>query len=177
MRAASRSSMTMCARSARGFRCRRTFQRTIYRPGELVQCDLWEPRELIAVGHGQTRRGLGRDRGVVLVAGDRRRAGLLARRRRTSCGASVAALRGSGRCRRSWCGTARAAIAAGGRPTDAVRRVLRAAWRRLGDLGGRRSRRRRARSSDRTGSCARTSSRAGGSRTTLDFQVAARRLV
>jgi hypothetical protein len=35
----------------------RTFQRTIYRPGELVQCDLWEPRELIAVGHGQTRRG------------------------------------------------------------------------------------------------------------------------
>lgn len=35
----------------------RTFQRTIYRSGELVQCDLWEPRELIAVGHGQTRRG------------------------------------------------------------------------------------------------------------------------
>jgi transposase len=36
---------------------RRTFQRTLYRPGELVQCDLWEPRELIAVGHGQQRRG------------------------------------------------------------------------------------------------------------------------
>jgi transposase len=35
----------------------RTFQRTIYRPGELVQCDLWEPREPVAVGHGQTRRG------------------------------------------------------------------------------------------------------------------------
>jgi transposase len=35
----------------------RTFQRTIYRPGELVQCDLWEPREHIPVGHGQTRRG------------------------------------------------------------------------------------------------------------------------
>jgi hypothetical protein len=35
----------------------RTFQRTIYRPGELVQCDLWEPREHVAVGHGQTRRG------------------------------------------------------------------------------------------------------------------------
>jgi transposase len=35
----------------------RTFQRTIYRPGELVQCDLWEPRELVAVGHGQQRRG------------------------------------------------------------------------------------------------------------------------
>jgi hypothetical protein len=39
------------------YRVRRTFQRTIYRPGELVQCDLWEPRELIPVGHGQTRRG------------------------------------------------------------------------------------------------------------------------
>jgi transposase len=39
------------------FQVRRTFQRTVYRPGELVQCDLWEPRELIAVGHGQQRRG------------------------------------------------------------------------------------------------------------------------
>ncbi len=35
----------------------RTFQRTIYRPGELVQCDLWEPSEHIPVGHGQRRRG------------------------------------------------------------------------------------------------------------------------
>jgi len=39
------------------FLVKRTFQRTIYRPGELVQCDLWEPRDLVAVGHGQTRRG------------------------------------------------------------------------------------------------------------------------
>ena len=39
------------------FQVRRTFQRTIYRPGELVQCDLWEPRDLVPVGHGQTRRG------------------------------------------------------------------------------------------------------------------------
>ena len=38
------------------YRVRRTFQRTVYRPGELVQCDLWEPRELLPVGHGQTRR-------------------------------------------------------------------------------------------------------------------------
>src|SRR5215211_8869302 len=36
---------------------RRTFQRTIYRPGELCQFDLFEPREQVAVGHGQTRRG------------------------------------------------------------------------------------------------------------------------
>ena len=39
------------------FLVKRTFQRTIYRPGELVQCDLWEPRDLVPVGHGQTRRG------------------------------------------------------------------------------------------------------------------------
>jgi transposase len=36
---------------------RRTYQRTVYRPGELLQFDLFEPREPIAVGHGQTRRG------------------------------------------------------------------------------------------------------------------------
>jgi len=35
----------------------RTFQRTIYRPGEVCQFDLWEPVEEIAVGHGQTRKG------------------------------------------------------------------------------------------------------------------------
>jgi transposase len=39
------------------FLVRRTFQRTLYRPGELAQCDLWEPRESIPVGYGQTRRG------------------------------------------------------------------------------------------------------------------------
>ena len=36
---------------------RRTYQRTIYRPAELVQFDLWEPKAEIPVGHGQTRRG------------------------------------------------------------------------------------------------------------------------
>ena len=35
----------------------RTFQRTVYRPGELCQFDLWEPRAEVPVGHGQTRRG------------------------------------------------------------------------------------------------------------------------
>jgi len=35
----------------------RTFQRTHYEPAELVQFDLWEPREEIPVGHGQLRRG------------------------------------------------------------------------------------------------------------------------
>jgi transposase len=36
---------------------RRTYQRTLYRPGELLQFDLFEPRAPIAVGHGQLRRG------------------------------------------------------------------------------------------------------------------------
>jgi transposase len=36
---------------------RRTYQRTLYRPGELVQFDLFEPREPIPVGRGQLRRG------------------------------------------------------------------------------------------------------------------------
>jgi transposase len=35
----------------------RTFQRTVYRPGEVCQWDLWEPSSPVAVGHGQTRRG------------------------------------------------------------------------------------------------------------------------
>lgn len=35
----------------------RTFQRTAYLPGELAQCDLWEPAREIPVGYGQTRRG------------------------------------------------------------------------------------------------------------------------
>jgi transposase len=35
----------------------RTFQRTVYRRGELCQFDLWEPAAEIPVGHGQTRRG------------------------------------------------------------------------------------------------------------------------
>jgi transposase len=35
----------------------RTYQRTIYRPGEILQFDLWEPKAEIPVGHGQTRRG------------------------------------------------------------------------------------------------------------------------
>jgi len=34
----------------------RTFQRTIYRPGEICQFDLWEPKAEVPVGYGQTRR-------------------------------------------------------------------------------------------------------------------------
>jgi len=39
------------------FLVRRTFQRTIYRPAELIQCDLWEPSRHVPVGYGQARRG------------------------------------------------------------------------------------------------------------------------
>ncbi len=35
----------------------RVFQRTVYRPGEVCQFDLWQPREPIPVGHGERRRG------------------------------------------------------------------------------------------------------------------------
>src|SRR5829696_7969747 len=34
----------------------RTYQRTIYRPGEICQFDLWEPKSEVPVGYGQTRR-------------------------------------------------------------------------------------------------------------------------
>jgi transposase len=34
----------------------RVFQRTLYRRGELLQFDLWQPRTEVPVGHGQTRR-------------------------------------------------------------------------------------------------------------------------
>ena len=35
----------------------RTYQRTVYRPAEICQFDLWEPKREVPVGHGQTRRG------------------------------------------------------------------------------------------------------------------------
>jgi transposase len=34
----------------------RTYQRTVYRPGEICQFDVWQPRAEVPVGHGQTRR-------------------------------------------------------------------------------------------------------------------------
>jgi transposase len=35
----------------------RVFQRTVYRPGEICQFDVWQPRVEVPVGHGQARRG------------------------------------------------------------------------------------------------------------------------
>jgi hypothetical protein len=39
------------------FEARRTTQRTIYRPAEICQFDVWEPEDEVPVGHGQTRKG------------------------------------------------------------------------------------------------------------------------
>ena len=35
----------------------RTFQRTVYRPGDVAQFDLWQPKREIPVGYSQTRKG------------------------------------------------------------------------------------------------------------------------
>lgn len=35
----------------------RTYQRTSYRPGEICQFDVWQPKHEVPVGHGQTRAG------------------------------------------------------------------------------------------------------------------------
>ena len=103
----------------------RTYQRTVYRPGEICQFDLWEPKREIPVGHGQTRRAwvvvacLGYSRaGAGAVIFSKQTPELLFGIRRClwSLGALPQTLvwdRQSG------------LHAGGGRPTDDVRRVLR----------------------------------------------------
>jgi hypothetical protein len=49
--------MTICARCGPLCATPRTFQRTIYRLGDMCQFDIWQPSREIAVGHGQTRKG------------------------------------------------------------------------------------------------------------------------
>jgi transposase len=39
------------------FADQRTFQRTVYRPGDVMQFDLWQPKREISVGYSQTRKG------------------------------------------------------------------------------------------------------------------------
>ena len=85
----------------------RSFQRTRYRPGELAQFDLCEPRCLIPVGYGQDRRGY-----VVTceLPYSRAFAGALVFSKEfpdIAWGMSRC-LGASARCRGSWCGTARA---------------------------------------------------------------------
>jgi transposase len=84
----------------------RTFQRTIYRLGEICQFDLWEPKGEIAVGHGQTRKGW-----VVIgcLGYSRAGAGALVFSKQTGdllFGSGVVCGRW-GRCLRRWSGTAK----------------------------------------------------------------------
>lgn len=97
----------------------RTFQRTVYRPGELCQFDLWRPRAEVPVGFGQTRPGY-----VVVAALGYSRAG---------AGALIFSkepadvLFGVGRCISTLGGLPKTLVwdregalhAGGGRPTDA----------------------------------------------------------
>ena len=56
--AAARRSLDDYLREVRPFfQTVRTTQRTIYRPGEICQFDVWEPTREIPVGFGQTRKG------------------------------------------------------------------------------------------------------------------------
>ena len=118
-RAARRSSMTTCARCGRCSCAPRTYQRTVYRPGEICQFDLWEPQAPVPVGHGQTRRGWV----VVACLGySRAGAGALVFCKQAPdllCGIGAVCGRWA-RCRRRWSGTARPACTpAAGRPTEA----------------------------------------------------------
>ena len=104
------------------FLVRRTFQRTLYRPGELVQCDLWEPREPIPVGYGQTRRGY-----VVTVelCWSRVVAGTLVFSKEAPdmlSGLAPFARAAGGAAGEAGLGPGGRDHAGGGRPTDAVRR-------------------------------------------------------
>ena len=109
----------------------RTFQRTIYRPGELVQCDLWEPRELIPVGHGQHRRGW-----VVTceVCWSRVIAGTLVFSKEAPdiLWGLARNLQRLGALPEKLVWDRESAIAAGGRPTERVRRRSAASWRSAG---------------------------------------------
>jgi hypothetical protein len=59
-----------CVREMRPlFREVRTTQRTIYRPAEICQFDVWEPKGEVPVGHGQIRKD-GRERSVPLRGGE-----------------------------------------------------------------------------------------------------------
>jgi transposase len=145
------------------FEVKRTFQRTVYRPGELVQCDLWEPRAPVAVGHGQTRRAW-----VVTaeLCWSRVVAGTLVFSKQ-----APDILWGVGRClgrigalpeKLVWDRRARSPPVAA-RPTSS--RAFAGSSRSAGSSSMPVTRRPRAHWSARTGSCARTSSRPGGSRT------------
>jgi transposase len=75
----------------------RTYQRTVYQPGEICQWDLWETSKPVPVGHGQARRAWV----VVCLGYSRAGAGALIslRRQQTFCGAWAAVCGRSAGCR------------------------------------------------------------------------------
>ena len=76
----------------------RTHRRTVYRPGEICQWDLWEPSSAVPVGHGQSRRAW-----VVVACLGYSRAGaaalIFSKEARTCCGGWAAVCGRWGRCR------------------------------------------------------------------------------
>ena len=139
MRAARRSWMTTCARSGRCSRRRATFQRTVYRPGEVCQFDLWEPQRQVPVGHGRARAAAGSSSRAWATRARAPARWSSPRRRRICSGASRAVCGRWAGCRARWSGTARPGSARrGGRPTSGVRRALRPAAGRLALLPSRR---------------------------------------
>jgi transposase len=141
----------------------RTYRRTRYRPGELVQFDLWEPAREVPVGFGQTRPGF-----VVVGSAPWSRAG---------AGALVFSRRapdllfGVARCLAALGGLPErlvwdreGALCAGdGRPTDAYAASA-GSCRSAGSSVGRATPRPRGRSSACSGTWSRASSPAGASR-------------
>ncbi len=101
----------------------RTFQRTVYRPGEVCQFDLWHVTEPVPVGHGQTRQG------YVVVAAlgySRVGAGALVFSRQ-----AVDVLWGMSRCLWSLGALPKVLVWTGRGVCTPVRAVRRGAWRRF----------------------------------------------
>ena len=114
----------------------RTFQRTVYRPGEICQFDLWQPSREVPVGHGQTRRARSWLRAWAIRGS--------ARARWCSRKEAEDLLWGIARClwslgalaRRRWSGIARALCTPAAAARPMLCRVLRAAEDRLAFLRG-----------------------------------------
>ena len=113
----------------------RTFQRTHYQPGELVQFDLWEPsRPRSRSATARPRRGWVVSCVLGLLTRRRRRAGLLQAGPRHPLGHEPLPGRARGAASQSWSGTARErSTRGGGQPTDAFAAFCGAARARLGD--------------------------------------------
>ena len=100
----------------------RSFQRTRYRPGELAQFDLWEPRSRDPGRLGPDAPRLRRHVRAALLARVRRHAGVLEGVPGHRVRDEPLPCSGSARCRGSWSGTARARSRRGAaRPSSSSR--------------------------------------------------------